>query len=133
MGKFLIYVAGPISKGSISDNIERAHEAGLALVKAGFAVIVPHGSCFWGNKITEVTQSGTGRQWAAFEPEVLPGDSKIEDWYEMDLEIVGRCDAVLRLDGESKGADAEVTHALKLGKKVFYSVEEARSYVTGDC
>ena len=47
-----------------------------------------------------------------------------KDWVEIDLEWVDVCDALLRLDGESKGADGEVEYAKKLGIPVFYSIEE---------
>jgi hypothetical protein len=43
---------------------------------------------------------------------------------ELDNEWVLRCDALLRLPGESQGADAEVELAKKHGIPVFYSIEE---------
>lgn len=40
------------------------------------------------------------------------------DWLAYDFEIIRRCDALLRLPGESKGADAEVEFAKSLGLPV---------------
>ena len=44
----------------------------------------------------------------------------------MDLDLVWLecCDCLLRLPGESKGADIEVKHALENNIKVFYSIDE---------
>ncbi len=47
-----------------------------------------------------------------------------DDWLRNDLEWLYVCDAVLRLPGESKGADLEVRHAKRLGLPVFYSVDD---------
>lgn len=38
--------------------------------------------------------------------------------------VLERCDAVLRLPGESPGADREVHYAISLGKPVYYGLEE---------
>ena len=43
---------------------------------------------------------------------------------EYDLEWLESCDCVLRLEGESNGADKEVRRAKELGMKVYYSVSE---------
>lgn len=110
----VVYVAGPISRGDLVENITQAHAAGVALMKAGITPIVPHGSVFWGNTIV----SGT------FVPEALPAGTTVEDWYGMDEALVARSDAVLRLEGASTGADLEVAQALREGKPIFYSIEE---------
>ena len=46
----------------------------------------------------------------------------------MDFAWIRVCNCVLRLKGESKGADAEVKYALESGIKVFYSIEEIQEY-----
>lgn len=46
-----------------------------------------------------------------------------EDWIKIDMEWVKVCDCVLRLKGESIGADDEVEFAKKLGKPVFYTIK----------
>lgn len=43
----------------------------------------------------------------------------IEFWYAYDLKLLGRCDAVLRLPGDSTGADAEELRARELGLPIF--------------
>jgi len=49
-----------------------------------------------------------------------------EEWLEWDFAWLDQCDWVLRLDGESRGADMEVERALAHGKKVFYSIEDIK-------
>lgn len=99
-----VYVAGPISLGPIRENIRTATVAGMALLKAGYAPLVPHLTCYMGGAI----------------PEALPGGTRAEDWYETDLPWVSVSQAVLRLPGESVGADKEVALAESLGIPVFY-------------
>lgn len=113
--KVLVYVAGPISKGDLMENLGRAHRGAVALLKAGFSVIVPHGSCYWGQTYTEC-----GRGCV---PEVTHNDIPHEAWYSMDAELVARSDAVLRLPGESVGADRETAHAEALGIPVYHDIE----------
>lgn len=38
--------------------------------------------------------------------------------------LLTKCDAVLRIPGESRGADLEMAKARELGKQIFYSVDE---------
>ncbi len=53
------------------------------------------------------------------------GDSIFEAYqYPVAHRLIQRCDAVLRIPGESRGADMDVAHAKSLGLRVFYSLEE---------
>ena len=45
-------------------------------------------------------------------------------WLAYDMEWLKVCDCVLRLDGESPGADKEDELAKKLGIPVYYSIGE---------
>lgn len=47
-----------------------------------------------------------------------------EDWMELDFAWIELCDCVLRLEGESKGADREVAFAISKGIPVYYSIEQ---------
>jgi hypothetical protein len=117
--KLRVYVAGPITKGDLQHNIEQARVAGRALMAAGFAPMVPHLTCFMGPDNV---------------PEALPNGTKAEDWYGIDLPWVAVCDAVVRLPGESVGADKETELATRLGIPVYHSVENliAAPPVRGD-
>ena len=39
-------------------------------------------------------------------------------------ELIGKCDAVLRIGGPSNGADDMVATGQRLGKKIFHSLDE---------
>ena len=45
-------------------------------------------------------------------------------WLDEVLKFVPRCDAVLRLPGESRGADKEVSLANEMGIPVYYNVSD---------
>ena len=51
-----------------------------------------------------------------------------QDWVNFDLEWVKVCNCVLRMDGESSGADGEVEYADELGRPVFYNVDDLCKY-----
>lgn len=106
--KTRVYVAGPISKGDLNHNINQARDAGMRLMRAGFAPLVPHLTCYMGGDV----------------PEVLPNGTTAEDWYGIDLPWVAVADAVLRLPGESAGADLEVNFARYHFIPVYESVDD---------
>ncbi len=92
-----IYVAGPYTDGDPVINTRKAIEAGDLLRGMGFVPFIPHLSMFWHF--------------------LKPHD--LAFWYENDNEWIERCDGLVRLPGESKGADAEVSLAIELGMPVF--------------
>lgn len=110
----LVYVAGPISKGDLRENIQQACAAGIQLLKAGLSVHVPHLTCYMGQQY----------DGAGVVPEVLPCGTVIEDWYGLSLVELRRCDALLRLPGESFGSDLEVEEARRCGIPVFFTIEQ---------
>ena len=56
---------------------------------------------------------------------VKPGDEAWEEiQYPVAHRLLEKCDAVLRLEGASKGADEDVRVATKRGLKVYYSLED---------
>ena len=113
--RIIIYIAGPITHGDVTDNVRRACEAGLKLFRAGLGVIVPHLTCYMGQHTDDAGMAG---------PQTLPEGTTYREWVELGCELVRRCDAVLRLPGFSRGADAETFAATTLSRPVFHSVEE---------
>jgi len=105
-----IYVASPYTKGDVAMNVRRNIEAADRIAQAGLVPFAPLLTHFWHL--------------------VIP--HPYEFWCAQDLAWLERCDAILRLPGESSGADAEVKHALKLGMPVFYSLEELFRRRAGD-
>lgn len=53
---------------------------------------------------------------------------KLKNLYILVLQWVESCDCLLRLDGESKGADIEVSRAKELKIPVFYSIDELKIF-----
>ena len=100
--KQLIYIAGPYSKGDVAVNVNNAIKAADKLVEAGFLAFIPHLTHFW--------HIVSPKAW--------------EFWIQLDLACLAFCDGVLRLPGESEGADREVRRAKELGIPVYYSLDE---------
>lgn len=101
--KPLVYIAGPYANPDPVLNTRRAFEAGLAIYEvSGCPVIVPH-----------LTLLGHA---------MFPRD--VEFWYEFDLAQLAKCDLMLRLPGDSTGADREEQCALELGMPIWYSLED---------
>jgi hypothetical protein len=123
-----VYIAGPISKGDLCHNINQATAAFIALVKAGFAPLCPHWSVyskspFYGwEKDMEIV--GCGESLLCEATAMGNDEMTHEDWMRIDLPWVAASDAVLRLPGESTGADRETAHAREHGVPVFGSVGE---------
>jgi len=98
----LIYISAPYTLGDTAQNVRRAIEVADILLARGHIPFIPHLTHFW-HFISPKTH---------------------REWMEIDKAILERCDAVLRLDGESRGADEEVAHAEKMGLKIYWSLEE---------
>jgi hypothetical protein len=126
--KPVVYIAGPISKGNLQKNIAQADEAFVALVKAGFAPINPMWSCYAGAAKDAIYGVKDNIVYNVVGTAFSSLDLTHEDWLGLDLPVVERCDAVLRLPGESTGASREVRHASEHGVPVYYvhqSIEDA--------
>jgi hypothetical protein len=75
--------------------------------------------------------------WSHFQHTMFP--RKYQDWVAYDLAMIPRYDACLRVNSEypqlkyaeaqSSGADNEVAEFKRLGKPVFYSIEELYAWV----
>lgn len=97
----LIYLAAPYTSNP-EENVKKALDAADIVFARGYIPYVPHLSHHWH------TQS----------------PKSYEQWMEMGSAVLERCDAVLRLPGESPGADEEVKQAQSIGKPVYYGLEE---------
>lgn len=101
-----IFVSGPYTLGDVAQNVKRAMDCSDELIRMGFAPFCPHLSHFLH----------------------MNKQQPYEKWLEIDIAFLKTCHAVIRLSGESKGADGEVEHALKLGIPVFYTMEDLVFY-----
>lgn len=95
-----IYIAGPYTKGDVVKNVHAAIIAAENLIERGYIPYVPHLTHFWHFAIHH----------------------NIEFWYKYDLAWLAKCDALLRLPGESHGADEEIRFAKDHNIKVYYDI-----------
>lgn len=103
-----IYIAGPISKGILADNIRQGTDAAISLMRAGYAPFCPMLTCYM----------------AGSTPAAMPHGTVHADWMGADLPWVAISHAILRLPGESVGADMETALAESLNIPVFHSLDE---------
>jgi hypothetical protein len=111
-----ILIAGPYRSGTNDDpilmekNLKYLESVALPLFRAGHIPMIG--------------------EWVALPLMRVGGSKKIGDAvyneiaYPVAERLLRKCDAVLRLPGESKGADQDVKIALERGLKVFYSLED---------
>lgn len=78
-----------------------AMDAGDRILQLGHVPFVPHLDTFW----------------------QIVSPKEYEVWLEMDRLWIMKCDVLLRLPGESPGADREVVWAEELGIPIIYDVE----------
>lgn len=102
----VVYIAGPISKGDQETNVRTAIWYADRLADAGMSPIVPHLNYYW--------QALYHRSY--------------ESWMALDFALIVKCDLLLRIPGESSGADREVVFARGKGIPVFFTVEDAIKY-----
>ena len=100
-----VFIAGPYSKGDVAQNVKRAMDVANDLIEAGFAPFCPH--------LTHFLHMNHHQPY--------------DKWLDIDRMYLEVCDAVLRIPGESNGADLEVKKAKELGIPVFYSLNDLKA------
>lgn len=98
----VVYIAGPITGGKLGhiqvQPVVEAIQLYYSLIEGGFVPICPQLSV-----LADFTD---------------PGRLTYEQWLELDFRYIDLCDAVIRVPGESPGADREVEYARSKGKIV---------------
>ena len=102
MKKIKVYIASPYRLGLKEENVLRQVDMFHELMSRGFVPFAP-----LLNHYVDIH---------------FPHDEM--EWLQYDFEWLDMCDCVLRLDGESSGADAEVFRHNAQGKPVFYNIDE---------
>ncbi len=97
-----VYIASPYTLGDVAVNVKLQIDTVNELMDEGFAPFAP--------------------LYSHFQHMVHP--RPYQDWIDICLEWVGVCDCLLRLGGESKGAEGEIKLANELGLPIFYSTDE---------
>ena len=88
-----VYIASPYTLGDAAQNVRRQIDVANDLMNRGHVPFTPLLSHF--------------HHLVHWRPH--------EDWIKYDLAWIESCDILVRLPGESKGADMEVEHATKMG------------------
>lgn len=102
-----VYVAGPYTKGDVILNIRAAIDAASLIRSWGHAPMVPH--------LTAI--------------EHLVHSRTYDHWLETDFAWVRKADCLVRISGESAGADREITEARNAGIPVFFSMAELANFL----
>jgi len=112
----LILIAGPYRSGTNDDpalmqkNLSRLESVALPLFRLGHIPMIG--------------------EWVALPllhlaGSTKPGDEAYEEiLYPVAKRLLTKCDAVLRLEGESKGADEDVRIAKERGLKIYYCLKD---------
>jgi hypothetical protein len=112
----MILVAGPYRSGTggdperIAANVEAMTAVALDLYRRGHLPVL--GEWFALPLIEQAERTDHG------------GDAFAEIFHPVAERVLARCDGVLRIGGESEGADRMVDVARRLGKTVYASIEE---------
>ena len=102
----VIYIAGPYSKGDVAINVKMAMKMANTLIDKGYSPICPHLSHFLH----------------------MQSPKPYETWLSVDDAQVLKCDALLRIPGESSGADKEVDLAIENEIPVFLQIKHLDEY-----
>ena len=97
-----IFIAGPYTNPDPVVNTRNAILAAEQVVARGHTPFIPHLTMFWH----------------------LLAPHDLEWWYDYDMVWLRFCNGVLRLPGDSKGADREVEYANSIGIPVYLNVDE---------
>jgi hypothetical protein len=103
----LVYVAGPYSKPDQCVNVSAACRAADSVLRAGAVPFVPH--------LTHL--------WHMLSPK------EYELWMQYDFAVIRHCQALLRIPGESPGADREVAFAHDVGVPVCVGVDAILRFI----
>jgi hypothetical protein len=113
---WLILICGPYLSGTEGDerkiaaNLARLERQALPIYQRGHLALV-------GEWLALPVIHAAGGQ--------APGDAVFSAYqYPVAQRLLGRCDAVLRIEGASRGADLDVARARELGLPVFTRVED---------
>lgn len=97
-----VFISGAYTLGDVAQNVKAAMETANQLIQSGFAPYCPHLHHFMH----------------------MNSPQPYDKWLEIDNAFLITCDAVLRIPGESSGADKEVQLAIENGIPVFYDIND---------
>jgi hypothetical protein len=102
----VVYIASPYTNGDKLQNVNVQLDMAHKLMNLGYCPIIPLFSHY----------------------QHIRKPRPYEDWLKIDLEKIRRCDILLRLPGESSGADREVKFAKAINIPIIYNINELKFY-----
>jgi len=99
MSKKLVYIASPYTAGNQEENVLRQIKAANKIIDLGHIPVWPLSSHYLH----------------------LDQPRPYQEWLDIDIELLSRCDALVRLQGRSHGADMECK-AASGNIPIFYSL-----------
>ncbi len=118
--RLLILIAGPYRSGTgddphkMAENLRRLEQASWPIFQKGHVPMIG--------------------EWVALPIWNVAGGKQVgDDLYDEILHptagrLIERCDAILRLEGDSKGADNDVRLAIKRGIPVYFDIDDIPVY-----
>jgi len=104
--KKLIYIAAPYTYPDPVENTHKVIQIAEKVIQAGHTPYIPHLNLLWHL--------------------IVPHPPRF--WYIYDLEILKRCDILLRMDGSSEGADREVQFAKDNNILIIYGIDDLMNW-----
>lgn len=105
-----VYIAGPITKPDPKKNAILAIKYADQLLNLGYAPFLPQLCVFW-------QEHGEHRDDGSY-------GAGYETWMNWAFEWIRQCNVLLRIPGESLGADREVAFAQSLRIQVCFSIKD---------
>lgn len=102
MKRLRVYIAGPYAKGNVRDNVNEAIRYGELVSQKGHIPFIPHLYHLW-HSLYQHEQ---------------------EFWCRQDLYWLDKCDLLIRIPGESIGADNEIEYAKTMGIRVIHNLDD---------
>jgi hypothetical protein len=112
----MILISGPYMTGTngdeaaIANNLKTMESYALPIFEKGHIAVVGEWLA-WPVIRNAGGDSHTSEQFRTYQ-------------YPVAHRLLEKCDAVLRIPGESRGADLEMAKAKEMGKRIFYSIDE---------
>lgn len=107
----MIYIAGPISVGDYLANIGSGIDVGERVARMGLVPFIPHLDILW------LLRHPKKKTW--------------EERLQYDEQVILRCDAIIRIPGESRGADREEAFAKRHRIPVFHHMKDLAKWAKG--
>lgn len=114
--KVKCFISGPYSQGNINENVRNAMMTFDRLVDAGLAPFIPH----------------------LYHYQDIMSPRDYNTWLSLTIEWINVCNCLIRLPGDSAGADLEVEIAKQHGLRIYHHLHdciaaESIPAITYDC